>query len=164
VRSESSCSPVGGGRAPASASEFANTPWIAGAEYRLPVTPVESPILTVVRGPVAYPPELAYPNASHTNEPAVVTLEKSRSRCIYFPGNIERRVWRSGHTDLNTLLNNCVEWIAGENVPVRTDRPGVVEAFAETQPGFAVHVLNHTNPAMFKGWIRGFFPIGPQTV
>ena len=146
-------------------AEFANTAWIAGAEYRLPVIPVESPILTVVPGSVAYPPELAYPNPSHTNEPAVVILEKGRSRRIYFPGDIERTMWRSGHTDLNTLLKNCIRWIAGENVPVRIDGPGVVEAFAwETQPGFAVHVLNYTNPAMHKGWIRGFFPIGPQTV
>ncbi len=146
-------------------AEFANTAWIAGAEYRLPVIPVESPILTVVPGSVAYPPELAYPNPSHTNEPAVVILEKGRSRRIYFPGDIERTMWRSGHTDLNTLLKNCIRWIAGENVPVRIDGPGVVEAFAwETQPGFALHVLNYTNPAMHKGWIRGFFPIGPQTV
>jgi hypothetical protein len=41
----------------------------------------------------------------------------------------------------------------------------VIETFAwETQPGFAVHVLNYTNPAMHKGWIREFFPIGEQRV
>ena len=40
---------------------FAGTNWIPGAENRVPVAPVESPILTVVPGFVAYPPELSYP-------------------------------------------------------------------------------------------------------
>ena len=42
---------------------------------------------------------------------------------------------------------------------------GVIETFAwETQAGFAVHVLNYTNPAMHRGWIRDFYPIGAQKV
>jgi hypothetical protein len=42
---------------------------------------------------------------------------------------------------------------------------GAIEAFAwETQAGFAVHILNYTNPAMHRGWIRDFFPIGEQNV
>jgi hypothetical protein len=40
---------------------FAGTNWIPGAENRVPVAPVEGPILTVVPGFVAYPPELSYP-------------------------------------------------------------------------------------------------------
>ncbi len=40
---------------------FSNTHWIPGAENRIPVAPVEAPVLTVVPGFVAYPPELSYP-------------------------------------------------------------------------------------------------------
>jgi hypothetical protein len=144
---------------------FSDTDWIAGAEYRLPISPIDSPILTVVPGSVAYPPELSYPNPSRTNEPAIVIRQNGRSRRIYIPGDVERTAWRSGHTDLNMLLKNCIRWIAGDNMPVRIEGQGMIEAFAwETRPGFAVHVLNYTNPAVHKGWLREFYPIGEQRV
>src|SRR5205085_8282217 len=74
-------------------------------------------------------------------------------------------MWKSGHTDLARLLQNSIRWVAGANPPVTIGGDGVIEAFAwETQPGFAVHVLNYTNPAMHRGWIRNFYPIGAQKV
>ena len=146
-------------------TDFAGTNWIPGAENRVPVAPIEGPILTVVPGFVAYPPELSYPLQSRTNEPAVVVREKGKSRLVYFPGDIERTMWQSGHTDLARLLQNSIRWVVGANPPVTIEGQGVVETFAwETQAGFAVHVLNHTNPAMHRGWIREFYPIGPQKV
>src|SRR5215475_2907997 len=66
---------------------FTNTHWIPGAENRLRIAPVDSPVLTVVPGFVAYPPELSYPVEAHTTEPAVVVREKGRSRLVYFPGD-----------------------------------------------------------------------------
>jgi hypothetical protein len=144
---------------------FTGTNWIPGAENRVPVAPVDAPILTVVPGFVAYPPELSYPLQSHTDEPAVVVREKGKSRLVYFPGDIERTMWQSGHTDLARLLQNSIRWVAGANPPVTIEGQGVVETFAwETQAGFAVHVLNYTNPAMHRGWIRNFYPIGAQKV
>jgi hypothetical protein len=144
---------------------FVNTSWIPGAENRVPVASVSNPVLTVVPGFVAYPPELSYPTRPHTDEPAVVMSEKGSSRVLWFPGDIERTMWQSGHTDLARLLRNSIRWVAGANQPVKIDGDGVIEAFAwETQPGFAIHILNYTNPAMHRGWIREFFPIGEQRV
>jgi Hypothetical glycosyl hydrolase 6/Beta-galactosidase trimerisation domain len=144
---------------------FTDTNWIPGAEYRVPVKPVESPILTVVPGYVAYPPELSYPPVPHTSEPAVVVREKGRSRLIYFPGDVERTLWRSGHTDISRLLQNSVRWVLHDECPVSIVGSGVLEAFAwETEPGYAVHLLNYTNPNMHRGWIREFYPIGEQKV
>ena len=144
---------------------FADTNWIPGAEHRVPIHPVDSPVLTVVPGFPAYPPEEAYPAQSKTDEPAVVIREKGSSRLIYFPGDIDRTLWRSGHTDLSRLIQNSVGWILRGESPVVVAGPGVVEAFAfETRPGFALHLLNYTNPAMHRGWIREFFPIGEQKV
>ena len=144
---------------------FKDTHLIAGAEYRVPVASVDKQVLSVVPGFVAYPPELAYPNPSHTNEPAVVIKETGKSRLVWFPGDIERTMWRSGHTDLNRLLRNSIRWVSGQDAPVAVDGDGVIEAFAwETQGGFAIHILNYTNPGMHRGWLRDFYPIGTQRV
>jgi hypothetical protein len=144
---------------------FAGANWIPGAENRVPVASDDAPILTVVPGFVAYPPELSYPAQPRTSEPAVVVREKGRSRLVYFPGDIERTMWQSGHTDLARLLQNAIRWVAGANPPATIEGDGVIETFAwETRAGFAVHVLNYTNPAMHRGWIRNFYPIGAQRV
>lgn len=144
---------------------FTGTNWIPGAENRIPVAPVDGAILTVVSGVVGYPPELSYPPQPRTDEPAVVVREKGQSRLIYFPGDIERTMWKTGNTDLARLLQNSIRWVAGPNAPVTVEGEGVIESFAwETDGGFAVHVLNYTNPAMHRGWIRNFYPIGAQKV
>jgi hypothetical protein len=81
------------------------------------------------------------------------------------PGDVDSTLWRSGHGDLSLLLRNCVKWISGNDPPVMIHGPGLIEAFAwETEPGFALHVLNYTNPAAHKGWIREFHAIGPEMV
>ena len=144
---------------------FTDTNWIPGAEYRVPVKPVEGPVLTVVPGYVEYPPELSYPPTPHTDEPAAVVREKGRSRLIYYPGDVDRTLWHSGHTDLSRLIQNSVRWVLRGETPVTVEGSGVVEVFAwETEPGFAIHVLNYTNPNMHRGWIREFYPIGEQKV
>jgi hypothetical protein len=95
----------------------------------------------------------------------MVVRERGRSRLVYFPGDVDRTLWRSGHTDLTRLLQNAIRWVAGANPPVTIQGDGVIEPFAwETEAGFAVHVLNYTNPAMHKGAIRESYPIGAQHV
>jgi hypothetical protein len=142
-----------------------NTNLLPGAEYRLPVAPVNEPVLTVVPGYVAYPPELSYPTQPHTTEPAVVLTEKGNSRRAWFPGDIDRTSWRTGHTDLSQLLQNTISWLTRGNAPVTVEGEGLVETFAwETEAGFAVHLLNYTNPNLHRGWLRRFYPIGAQKI
>ena len=144
---------------------FTDTNWLPGAEYRVPVEAGGKPVLTVVPPYPSYPPELSYSATPRTDEPAVVIRERGRSRLIYFCGDIERTAWRSGHTDVSRLLQNAVRWLLRGASPVSVAGDGVVECFAwETEPGFAVHVLNYTNPNLHRGWLRRHYPIGEQKV
>ena len=86
---------------------FSDTHWIAGAEFRVPLKPVDNPVLTVVPGYTAYPPELSYPRVPRTDEPAAVLRELGASRLAYFPGNIEPTMWLSGQQDLSEAAIEC---------------------------------------------------------
>ncbi len=144
---------------------FADTNWIAGAQNRIPLKLVPDPVLSVVPGFVRYPPELAYPPVPHTNEPAVVLRESGASRTAFFPGDIERTYWITGHSDLLRLLTNTIRWVAQDESIVDVQGDGFVEMFAwETAPGYAVHLLNYTNPNAHHGWLETTYPLGPQTV
>jgi hypothetical protein len=145
--------------------EFENTKVLPGAEYRLPVKAAGKPLLSVIKPYPAYPPEMVYTNEPRTEEPAVVIREKGSSRLVYFPGDIERSCWRSGNTDLSLLLQNAVRWLLRGASPVSVAGEGMAEIFAwETEPGFAVHVVNYNNPNMTRGWVRRHYPLGPQQV
>ena len=109
---------------------FANTNWLPGAQNRVPIKAVQNPLLTVVPGFVHYPPELAYPSESHTDEPAVVLREVGKSRIAYFPGDIERTFWLTGHGDLLRLLHNTLRWITFDEAVVQVDGDGFIEMFA----------------------------------
>jgi hypothetical protein len=144
---------------------FSNTNWLPGAQNRMPLKPVQNPVLTVVPGFVRYPPELAYPPVSHSGEPAVVLRETGSSRTAYFPGDIERSYWLTGHGDLLRLLHNTIRWITRDERIVQVEGEGFIEMFSwETTPGYAVHLLNYTNPNTHHGWMESIYPLGPQTV
>jgi hypothetical protein len=144
---------------------FHHTSILPGSEYRVPSAPVDSPVLTVMPGFPAYPPELSYPPQPHTVEPAVVLRQTDKGCLVFFPGDIERTMWLAGNTDLSRLLQNAIRWVGGCTAPVSIGGRGFIEVFAwETEPGFAVRVLNYTNPNVHQGWVREFYPIGEQQV
>ena len=144
---------------------FAGTNWIPGAQNRIPLKPIKDPLLTVVPGFVRYPPELAWPPLSHTDEPAVVLRDLGTSRTAYFPGDIERTFWLTGHGDLLRLMHNTINWLTHDERLVSVDGPGLIEMFCwETHPGYAVHLLNYTTPNAHHGWLRSVYPLGPQTI
>jgi len=144
---------------------FVDTNWIPGAQNRIPLKLVKDPVLTVVPGFVRYPPELAYPPQPHTNVPAVVLRETGPSRMAYFPGDIERTYWLTGHGDLLRLMHNTIRWITRDERAVNVAGDGFIEMFAwETNPGYAVHLLNYTNPNAHHGWMASVYPLGAQAV
>src|SRR5262249_7490098 len=135
------------------------------AQNRLPLRPVQDPVLTVVPGFVQYPPELAYPTAPHTDEPGIVLREMGASRLAYFPGDIERTFWLTGHGDLLRLLHNTIRWVTRDENVVDVKGDGFVEMFAwETAAGYAVHLLNYTNANAHHGWLNSTYPLTAQRV
>ncbi len=147
---------------------FEGTALLPGAENRVPVRANEaSPlILSVVPYFPAYPPEMVYPRTPRTDDPAAIFRGNGDSRVAYFAGDVDRTFWRSGNTDLSQLIQNAVRWVLGETRrPVTVKGDGIAEIFAwETEPGYALHILNYTNPNMTRGYIRRSYPIGPQQV
>jgi hypothetical protein len=147
---------------------FEGTALLPGPENRVPIRAGGGPTapLTVVPNYPAFPPEMVFPRTPRTDEPAAVLREQGRSRIAYFPGDIDRSFWRSGNPDLAQLLQNTVRWLLGDApAPVTIAGDGIVEAFAwETEPGYALHVVNYTNPNMTRAFVRRFYPIGAQRV
>jgi hypothetical protein len=141
---------------------------LPGAEFRLPVTPLgaEPLDLSVIPSYPAFPPEMVYPRVARTNEPAAIFRQPGSSRVVYFPGDIDRTFWRSGHPDFSRLLINSVHWLLnGQPLPVSVEGSGMLELFGwETEPGFAVHILNYTNPRMTRPFVSQFYPAGPLRV
>lgn len=144
---------------------FSATTWIAGAENRVPLKPVDGAVATVVPGFVRYPPELAYPTQPHTDEPAVVLQEKGKSRTVWFPGDVERTYWVTGHGDILRLLHNALRWVSHGEQVLQVSGPGLMEVFGwETEPGYAIHLLNYTSPNAHHGWLEAVAAVGPQVV
>jgi hypothetical protein len=148
---------------------FEGTALLPGPEERVPVraavgAAAAAAPLTVVPYYPAFPPEMAFPRTPRTDQPAALFRQNGRSRVAYFAGDVDRTFWRSGNPDLGLLLQNTVRWLCGdERAPVTLEGDGIVETFAwETEPGYALHILNYTNPNMTRGFVRKFYAIGPQ--
>ncbi|HEX5483982.1 MAG TPA: hypothetical protein VFZ08_15275, partial [Terriglobia bacterium] len=147
---------------------FTGTKILPGPEFRVKVShsKPESLCLSVVPHYPPFPPEMVYPRIPNTQEPAAMLREQGNARVVYFPGDVARTAWRSGNPDLSRLIANSVRWLLGDTPPPLTvEGPGMMEMFAwETEPGFALHILNYTNPHMMRPFIREFYPIGPLKV
>lgn len=147
---------------------FDGTALLPGPEQRVQVRAREqgTPVLTVVPYYPAFPPEMVFPRTPRTGEPAAVFRRQGSARIAFYPGDVDRTFWRSGNTDVSQLLQNSVRWVLGDSrQPVTVSGEGMAEIFAwETEPGYALHILNYNNPNMTRGFLRRFYAIGPQKV
>ena len=145
---------------------FGGTAVLPGAENRMPVNADSVPLLlSVIPAYPAFPPEMVYARTPRTTEPAAVFREIGQSRVAYFAGDVDRTCWRSGNSDMSQLLQNAISWVRGPDSLVSITGEGLIEVFAwETEPGYALHLLNYTNPNMTHGAIRHTYSLGPQLV
>jgi hypothetical protein len=150
---------------------FDGTALLPGPESRVPIranrSSADTPAaLTVVPNYPAFPPEMVFARTPHTDEPAAMLREQGSARVAYFAGDIDRTCWRSGNTDVSRLIQSTVQWLRGTaRPPAAIEGDGIIETFAwETEAGYALHILNYTNPNMTHGFVRHSYPIGPQQV
>ena len=144
---------------------FEKTDWIAGPVWTVPLQPTANAAATVIESYPAYPPESVYMRQPITDKPTVVLREMGKSRLAYFAGDHDASYWRLDNLDLGRQLANAVRWMLRDAGPATVEGDGLIEVFAwETEPGFAVHLLNYNGPNAYRGHMRTSVPVGAQRV
>ncbi len=144
---------------------FHDTNWIAGPNWTIPVEADGAPVLTLIDPWPIYPTEQTYSRAPHTTRPALILREQGGSRLAHLTGDVEGTFWRTGDDDLAALVANTVRWLAHDDIGPVVDGDGLVETFAwQTEAGYAVHLLNYTNPNALANTFRKQYRIGPQRI
>ncbi len=146
-------------------ASFRDTNWIQGSSARVPIAAEGTAILTHVPRYPWYPTEAVFPREPRTDSPTVVARERGRSRIAHLAGDVEAGYWRTGAGDLGDLVTNALQWINGDGGAFQVEGEGLVETFGwRTEPGYAVHLVNFTNPNFRAAALRRAHRVGPQTV
>ena len=145
---------------------FDGTTWIAGPSWTVPVRATAGDVpLTFIDPYPVYPPEAVYQRVPPGDRPAVVLRQSGDARLAYFAGDMDATYWRLDDPDIGRLLINTIRWQLNGDVPVSVEGDGLMEVIGwQTQPGYAIHLLNYNGPNAFRGHMRKLVPLGPQTV
>ncbi len=146
-------------------ASFKNTTLIQGSSWRVPLGPVGQPVLTHIAPYPMYPTEAVYSKQPHTDQAVAIVREQGSSRMVYLAGDIEAGYWRTNAADLGDLVTNAIRWLVADSNPIRVEGEGLIEIYGwETEPGYALHLVNFTNPNFRGGAARHIYPAGPQKV
>lgn len=144
---------------------FRDTNWIQGSSWRVPISAEGTPILTDIPQHPVYPVEAVFPGTPRTDVPTVVVRESGNARMVHLAGDIDGGYWRSSAADLGDLFTGAVNWLLGNRMPLKVDGDGLLEITGwQTEPGYAVHLVNHTNPNFRGGSLRKTYAVGEQKV
>jgi hypothetical protein len=144
---------------------FRDTDWLQGSSCRVPIASLAPPFLTHIPQYPWYPTEGVFPRVDRTTEPTAAAREANGARLAYFAGDLDAGYWRSGAGDLGDLVTAALRWMTDGRQPVSVDGDGLVEVSAyETEPGYAVHLVNHSQPGFRATAARRVVPLGPQRV
>jgi hypothetical protein len=142
---------------------------IMNAARRVDVRAVASfqpPPLTRIPTFPTIPMEEVYPREPETGIPEVYLREiGGNSRIVYFPGDIDRTFWNGQSEDHALLLRNAFAWAMNALPPVVVRGPGLLDITCWRQArSMTVHLVNLTNPMMWRSAYREFIPIGAQEI
>lgn len=111
------------------------------------------------------PMEEVYPRVPKTDIAEIYLREIGKSRVVYFPSDLERTFWEILAADHGTLLRNAIEWATNEAPPAVVTGQGMLDVTVwEQKNSMTVHMVNMTNPMMFKAPYRELIPSPPQKV
>jgi hypothetical protein len=144
---------------------FTDTKWICGGNYRVPFTAVGTMYMTNIESYPARSPEEVYPRENHTHDRVAVFREGGTSRHVYFGHDLDGCFKRTNAGDLRDILAAALRWQTRDEHPVAVKGNGLVEVIGwETEPGYAVHMVDYTYPNFKFGPQRHLVPVGPQAV
>ncbi|HXE08186.1 MAG TPA: alpha-amylase family protein [Acidobacteriaceae bacterium] len=144
---------------------FDDTTWIAGPIWRVPLAPVADAPMTFINAYPGYPTETVYQREPPTDLPTIVAREQGASRFCYLAGDTDASFYRLDNGDLARQMLNAVNWTLNGKAGVNIAGDGLMEVTAwETEPGFALHMVNYNGPNAYRGKMRKLLPLGPQTV
>lgn len=144
---------------------FRDTSVIKGSSWRVPIAAEGAPMLTLIPQYAVYPVEAVFPTIEHTDTPMLVAREKGKARLVHLAGDAEAGYWRSSAADLGDLFVQSVEWLLADRKPITVTGDGLMEIYGwRTEPGYALHFVNHTSPNFRGGALRQTHTLGAQTV
>jgi len=109
--------------------------------------------------------EEVFPRTTNSRDPGVLFGEVGRGRVVYFPWNIDSTFWDVLSVDHAKLLRNATLWATNEPAPLEVEGKGVLDVSIWSQKhSITAHLVNLTNPMMFKGPLREVIPISRQVV
>jgi hypothetical protein len=136
--------------------------------YRVPVkanAAFGAPSVTLIPPYPDLPMEEVYPREDHTGIAEVYAREFGKGRVLYVPSDLDRTFWVTMNTDHALLLRNLIRWSTKEEPLADVRGPGIMEVTAwEQHNSMTIHLVNLTNPMLFKGYFRELIPSAPQTV
>jgi Hypothetical glycosyl hydrolase 6/Beta-galactosidase trimerisation domain len=142
---------------------FHDTDWIQGSSWRVPIQADGDALLTHVPQYPWYPTEAVYSREPVTNVPTAIARSTGRSRRVYLAEDVDAGYWRTGAGDLGDLVLGALHWLTEDRIAVQVKGDGLLEIHAwQTDVGYAIHLLNFTNPNFRAGALRHNYAVGPQ--
>lgn len=127
--------------------------------------PAASVLLTLIPSFITHPPEAAWPRIPRTDFPLCVVRDEPGARSVYFAGDLGRLIWEKQLPDHLALVERATRWALARPLPLRVEGPGVVDLHAYRQGDrLIVHLVNLTNPNLWKGPCRELLPLAGQTL
>jgi hypothetical protein len=141
---------------------------IINAVNQVEVTPADANQFTPLRIVPSYPDlpmESVFTRPGGTHSPAAYLQRVGNGRVVYFPGDLDRTFWQVLAVDHGMLLRNAVEWATNEAPSVKVEGPGILDvAVWEQKDSMTLHLVNLTNPMMWRGPVRAIVPIPGQKI